>query len=314
MTSEETIPRVTAVVLAYGAEPLLESAVRALLSSRGVDLDVVIVDNGCEDGSVERLEGTARVRIDHPGQNLGFAGGCNRGAILARGDLLAFVNADAVVDPMAISRLVAVAMNGEVGIASASLRLADEPELLNSAGNEIHFLGFSWCTGFGRPATEFADQRDVTSATGAAMVLRRDVWADLDGFESRYFVYHEDAELSIRCWQLGLRVVFVPDAVVTHRYEFSRNPPKMYYVERNRLITVLTTFERRTAWRLSPALVGTELGMAVIAARQGWGRQKLAGWSWLLRNRRWVGQRRRWVQARRKLPDAELMGLYSAHL
>ncbi|HWW43646.1 MAG TPA: glycosyltransferase family 2 protein [Acidimicrobiia bacterium] len=296
-------PRVTAIVLAYGDEPLLEDAVRALAQSCAARVDVIVVDNGCTDGGVDRLRGLDGVRIERPGRNLGFAEGCNWGAARAEGDVLAFVNSDAVADPHALARMAAVALRPEVGIASASLRLADDPALLNSAGNELHYLGFCWCGGLGHPAAEYAEERTVAAATGAAMVLRREVWRDLDGFAPEYFAYHEDTDLSLRCWQHGLAVVYVPDAVVVHRYASGRSKAKFYLLERNRLITLFTTFEGPTLLALLPLVVAVELGVLALAVREGWARRKLAGWWWLVRHGRWLRDRRRAVQAARKAPD-----------
>jgi GT2 family glycosyltransferase len=314
MPSTAATHRVSAIVLAYGAEPLLETAVRALLASRAVEMEVIVVDNGCTDGGVQRVAALPGVRVERPAENLGFAAGCDWGAATARGDLLAFVNGDAVAAPEALERLAAIAERPDVAIASASLRLADDPTLLNSAGNVVHFLGFSWCGGFGQPATAFAEERDVTAATGAAMMLRRTVWEGLGGFEGRYFAYHEDTDLSIRAWQRGLRVVFVPDAEVVHRYEFARNPDKWYLAERNRLITVLSTFEGRTLALLAPLLVLTELGMLGVALRRGWAQRKVAGWIWIARHWRWLARRRRSVQASRQRSDRELAGLFATRL
>jgi len=297
---------VTAIVLAYGAEPLLEEAVEALTRSCGVHVDVVVVDNGCTDGGVDRLVGLPGVRIERPGRNLGFAQGCNLGAAHAEADLLVLVNSDAVADPQALARMAAVAQRPEVGIASASLRLTEDPELLNSAGNEVHYLGFCWCGGLRHPAAEFAEERSVAAATGAAMMLRREVWRDLGGFASEYFAYHEDTDLSLRCWLHGLSVVYVPDAVVLHRYASGRTPAKYYLLERNRLITLLTTFETSTLVLLTPVLVAVEVAVLALAVRQGWARSKLAGWWWLVRHPRWLRARRRTVQATRRVRDAEL--------
>ena len=305
---------VTAVVLAYGSEPWLVPCVDALLASEDIHVDVVIVDNGCTDDGVERLRGRPGTTIVTPGRNLGFAGGCNEGATRATGDVVAFVNGDAIVEPSAIARLAAAALPVDVGIATASLRLADDPSRLNSAGNEVHFLGFSWSGHFGERAADHDVDRDATGATGACMALRREVWEDLGGFDPEYFAYHEDAELSLRCWQRGLRVRFVSAAVATHRYEFGRNPLKFYLVERNRLMFVLTLFERRTILLLLPALVITDLGVAVMAAAGGWLPQKVRGWSWLVRNRRWVCARRRRLQAERTTADRVLAARLSARI
>ncbi len=66
-----------------------------------------------------------------------------------------------------------MAARPEVGIASASIRLADDPDLLNSAGNPVHFLGFCWSGAFGEPAANYPVEAEVLSAAGTAMALRR---------------------------------------------------------------------------------------------------------------------------------------------
>ena len=305
----DSYPRVSAVMLAWGDEPVLEEAVEAVLASEGVDVDVVLVDNGCTTDAVDRLRSHERVIVVDPGKNTGFAGGCNLGARHAQGEVLAFINGDAIVAPQALARLAAVAREDGVGLASGSLRLYDEPETMNSAGNPVHFTGLSWAGGLGEPALEHAERREVASATGAATAVLAARFAELGGFCEPMFAYCEDTELSLRAWQRGWRVVYVPDAVVLHRYEFSRNDRKFYLLERNRLFLLLTLFERRTLVVLAPALLGLELAMFAVAVLQGWGRQKVSGWRWLWRHRKEVRARRAVVQAERTVSDAAIVGL-----
>ena len=302
--------RVSVVVLAWGDEPVLEEAVHAALRSEGVAVDVVLVDNGCTSEAVSRLRAVPGVTVLEPGRNLGFAGGCNLGARRASGDVLAFVNGDAVVRPDALAA-VAGALDDTVGLATASLRLHGAEDVMNSAGNPVHYLGLSWAGGLGRPASEYAAPAEVASATGAATVCRADRFAALGGFCEPMFAYCEDAELSLRCWQRGWRVVYVPDAVVLHRYEFSRNPLKMYLVERNRLLMVLTLWSGRLLALVALPLLALEAAVLALAVRDGWARQKAAGWWWLVRHAALVRRRRREVQAARTVPDAALAHLFT---
>jgi GT2 family glycosyltransferase len=207
---------------------------------------------------------------------------------------------------------VAVAARPEVGIASASLRLAETPELLNSAGNPVHVLGLSWAGHLGEPAAGFPTERRIASASGAAIAVRREVWNALGGFTERFFAYCEDADLSLRCWQQGWDVVYVPDAVVAHHYEFSRNPLKFYLLERNRLVMVLSVYETRTLLLLSPALLAFEVAMLAVAVVNGWLPAKLKGYRWLLAERRWLRAHRRDVQRVRTRRDRDLAGLLTA--
>ena len=305
---------VTAVILAYGAEPWLQDAVRAALASTDVDIDVVVVDNGCTSHAIDQVKGLDRVRVITSETNSGFSGGCDRGAAEARGEYLAFVNSDAVVAPAALSRLAGVASEPEVGLATGSIRLADAPEEMNSAGNPVHFTGLAWSGGFGEPATRYARRRQVAAGSGCCFVIRRDLWEELGGFAPEYFAYHEDTELSLRLWQRGRTVEYVPDAVVLHHYEFSRNERKFYLLERNRLLLLLTTYQRRSLLVLAPILALTDLLMLGAAIAGGWGRAKLHGWLWLWQHRGWVRARRALIQGERTVPDTVIFNRMTARI
>lgn len=307
-------PRVSVVMLAYGDEAYLGSAVEAVLASVGVDVDLVLVDNGCTSDAVRTLPGDPRLLVVTPDENLGFAGGVNFGAGSAHGDWLALVNSDAEVAPDALARLVSVAARPGVGIASGSIRLASDPSTMNSAGNPLHVVGLSWAGGLGEPASSHAVEADVASASGAGLVLSRDLWQQLEGFADEYFAYHEDVDLSWRTWQAGLRVVYVPDAVVVHHYEFSRNALKMYLLEKNRQIFLRTAYGRRLRAATWIPVTALDVAMSVVARAQGWSAEKRRARTWLRDNSAWIRARRAHIQSTRRVGDRDLLHLLTATL
>lgn len=299
--------RVTAIVLAHGAEPELAACVRALVDS-GVP-EILVVDNEAAAGPVAAAAALPGVVVLRPGHNLGYAGGCNHAAAAATGDVLVFVNSDAIVQPRAVDSLAARVSDPGVGLACGSIRLADQPDRLNSAGNPIHYLMFSWVGCFGDAAADHDRLTEVASISGVAFAVRQEVWQELGGFDPAYFAYCEDVYLSWRAWQAGYRVVHEPTAAVVHHYEFSRNAAKHYLLERNRLMNLVLLPERRTRRLLAaPALV-VEAGVLVAAVRDGWARDKVAGWRWLVAHRHELAARRREIQAQRVVPDAALARL-----
>jgi GT2 family glycosyltransferase len=300
-------PTVSVVTVAYGAEPWLERSVEACLASTGVSVDVVLVDNGCTDGAVDRLRSRPGITVVNDGTNTGFAEGCNIGVRAATGMFVALVNPDALVAPDALANLIAVAGREDVGIATASVRLADRPELLNAAGLSLHFLGFSWAGHFEEPAIAFAYEHDVIGGSGAGMAMRRDRWHIVGGLCAEFFAYYEDCDFALRVRQHGWRVVYVPDAVVLHRYEFSRNAQKFFLVERNRLVMVLSLWSTRSLVLLAPMFAVLEVLVLVLAIRQGWGRAKVRSWWWLLRHARWIAARRAALQSVRTVSDRALV-------
>ncbi|RNI25388.1 glycosyltransferase family 2 protein [Flexivirga caeni] len=301
-------------MVAYGPQPDLNEAVRSALASTGVAIQVVIVDNGAEPAAIEAVRTLDGVTVLSAGDNLGFGAGCNLGVQSTDAEVVVLLNCDAAVRPDTIRALVDAVSDPQVGIATASLRLADDPEVINSVGNPVHYLGLAWAGGYGEPADRHTEAGPVSSASGACCALTRAWWDELGGFDASYFAYHEDVELSIRTWQRGRTVVYVPGAVATHHYEFSRNPGKLYLLERNRLMTLLTTYSGRTLGLLAPALLGQEVGLLAMSASQGWLGKKLAGYGWLLRHRRQLLDRHRQLQAERSRPDREVMQRFTATL
>ena len=297
-----TAPRVSAIVLAWLAEPFLRPSVEALLASEKVDVDVVLVDNGCTTDDVHALRGLPGVTVLTPPTNLGFTGGCNLGVANSTGEYVALINQDLIVEPGTLARLVDELAQPDVGVAAGTVFLADDPGRLNSSGNPVHVLGISWVGGLGETDTRTAPT-PIAGAMGACLVTRRTHWDRLGGLFEPYFANNEDADFSIRTWRLGLRVVSVPDARAVHNYEFGRTPLKFYLVERNRLIFVSTLWGARALIVLAPALLGLELATVALAIKDGWLGQKVRGWGWLVRNAGTVWRRRRLVQRERLVPD-----------
>ena len=259
------------------------------------------------------------VRIVSPGSNLGFAAGNNLGARQATGDVLFLLNPDTVVAPGSLRRLVEPLADPEIGIVTGRLRLLDQPELLHAAGTEIHVSGLGWSAGYGTSsdvAAVVADApavlTDVTAPCGAAMALTADVFSELGGFHDEFFLYQEDIQLGWRAQMSGRRVVYSPAADVYHDYAFERHGKKRYFMERNRIAFLGTCFSARTLLLLAPVLVVTEIMMLLVAARQGWFKDKLAGWMWLARNGRRLLRRRRETQRGRLVRDRDLAGLLTA--
>jgi GT2 family glycosyltransferase len=273
--------------------------------------EVLVVDNGEGGPEIDEARGRDGVTVLSPGRNVGYGAGNNLAAREASGEVLVLLNPDTVVTPGALAALVAPLEDPSVGIVTARLRLLDDPETLNSAGNEVHVTGIAWSGAYGEPAASVAELRDVPFPSGAAMAIRRELFEELGGFTEELFMYQEDLILGWRVRLRGLRIVVDPAADVLHDYEFSRNPGKHYLLERNRLVFVLSSFSPRLLLLLAPVLASAEIGMLGLALKEGWARDKAAGWWWLLRHAGWLRRHRRETQALRRVSDRELAGFLS---
>jgi GT2 family glycosyltransferase len=142
--------------------------------------------------------------------------------------------------------------------------------------------------------------------------MRAETFHELGGFAEELFMYLEDLELGWRARLAGYSVLLDPAADVFHDYEYGRNPRKSYFLERNRLVFVLSAYSLRQLVLLAPLLALTELGMSALALKEGWLRDKLAGWGWLLRNAGTVRSRRRKTQMLRRRSDRDLADYLTA--
>ncbi len=306
------------IVVAYDSGPALLPCVASIWADQP-DWEVIVVNNGAGGEEIDAVAAAGRVTIVKPQQNLGFAGGCNLGAKLASAETLVFLNPDTVIAPGSLRRLVEPLADPEIGIVTGRLRLLDQPELLHAAGTVIHVSGLGWSDGYGTSSDApevLADApallTDVTAPCGAAMALRADVFNELGGFHDEFFLYQEDVQLGWRAQMSGRRVVYSSAADVYHDYDFERHGKKRYFMERNRIAFLGTCFSGRTLLLLSPVLLVTELMMLLLAARQGWFKDKIAGWMWLVRNGRKLLRRRRETQRGRTVRDRDLAWLLTA--
>lgn len=299
------------VVVAYGSSPGLLSCVASVWADEP-DWEVVVVDNGADRREIDAVADAGRATIVRPPRNLGFAGGCNVGAAVAQGERIVFLNPDTIAPPGSLARLVGPLDDPGIGIVTGCLRLNERPDVLHAAGTAVHVSGLGWSSGYGAPPPAASGLVEVPAPCGAAMAVRAETLRALGGFHDELFLYLEDVELGWRARMAGTRVVCNLGADFYHDYDFERHTTKRYFLERNRLAFLAICYSARTLLLLAPLLVATEIAMLALAARQGWLRDKLAGWAWIVRNARPLLRRRRETQRRRRVGDRDLAGMLTA--
>ncbi len=322
-------PRVALITVLYRSERF----VRGLLESvAAVDyprdrLELHLVDNSPGDGTLTaaraemaRLgEHLPRVVIHEPGRNEGFAIGNNlalRAALVSGVDYCYLLNPDAHLEAGALREAVRVAESSpEVGSVQSLLVLGDDPEVVNSSGNHIHYLGFGYVGGYRRPrASVGSETRDITYCSGACVLLPARVLREVGLFDETLWLYHEDLDLGWRLRLSGYRNLLAPASVCRHHYEFSRSTSKWYWMERNRAIVVFKNFRLATVLLLLPLLAAADVGLLALACKAGWWREKLRAMAWFLRPSSWayVIAAHRQVAAQRRVSDRDLLRQFTA--
>jgi GT2 family glycosyltransferase len=128
-------------------------------------------------------------------------------------------------------------------------------------------------------------------------MLRSNLLRKQGGLDEPFFLYHEDLSYGLRMRSIGLRNVVVRDAVFYHKYQFGRSRLKFFYMERNRLGTLLIYFKPATLFLLLPMAVVLEIGLLGFAIKEGWFRDKLRAYAYWLQPPNW----RAWLDIRHKI-------------
>jgi GT2 family glycosyltransferase len=325
----DLLPRLAVITVIYRCEKFMPGLFASLAA---VDYprdrwELHLVDNGAGDGSlqaarVEIARWGARlpsVIVHEPGDNVGFAIGNNialRAALAGGVDYCFLLNPDATFEPRALVEAIAVAeRTPDVGSVQSLLVLGDDPDMVNSHGNHIHFLGFGYVGGYrSRRADVPTEPRDITFSSGACVLLPARALNTVGLLDETLWLYHEDLDLGWRLRLAGLRNVLAPKSVCRHHYEFSRSLSKWYWMERNRWIVVLKNYRLATILLLLPALVVADVGLLLMSAKGGWLGAKLRSLFWFLRPSSWrylLAQHRATGRLRR-VPDRALLRHFTA--
>lgn len=274
------------------------------LTGQGVELELMVVDNGSSDGSVELLRERGVPHISLP-ENAGFAAAVNLGVARTAAPAVLALNADTVLEPGAVGRL-AEALAADPGLGGVQPRILQlEPGTegdvararLYSRGMALSTDGRAFEEGAGEAQdSRSATAREVFGVCGAACLLRRQLFEQLGGYDERYFAFYEDVDLNVRARIAGWRFAYVPEAVVWHvgNASWLAEAPSpgawnARLVARNRLATQVKFMPARAL----PRIAAVEAGALARAAQQrrlgATLRGKLAALRWLpalLRDRR----------------------------
>jgi GT2 family glycosyltransferase len=225
------------------ADDALDECIRSLAAQTFTRFEVVIVDNSGS-GLVRRKPAPAFSRIIENHRNLGFGAAINQGFRQSSAQYVATLNDDAVADPNWLSALVEAAEKCEsAGMCASQVRLTSA--VLDSAGMLICRDGSSRQRGHGSEVKDFGEPGEVLFPSGSAALYRRRMLDQIGGFDESFFLYCEDTDLGLRARWAGWRAIYVPGAVVEHRYSHSAGRAsalKAYYAERNRLYVVVKNF------------------------------------------------------------------------
>lgn len=250
--------KISVIVLNYkGAQNTID-CVNSIKDSviEGYELEVIVVENGSNDGSREKLKNLKNIKLLISKSNLGYTGGNNLGikeAIKNNADFILIINNDTIIDKDAISHFVRASNKAQ--IVSPKIYFAHGFEFhkdrykKNELGKVIWYVGgkIDWENIIGSHVGvdevdrgQYDTQREIDFATGACLFIKKEVFEKIGLFNEKYFLYLEDMDFSVRAKNAGIIIIFEPRAVVWHKNAQSAGGSgsklQDYYISRNRLL------------------------------------------------------------------------------
>lgn len=251
-------PSVTVIVVNWNRRDLLRACLASLARQSGLNqpFDVILVDNGSNDGSVEMAHtefvGIAAFRL-HTIINLenrGFCTANNQGINKTTTEIVALLNNDAEAEPGWLSALLSAFDNPSIGMAASKILVWDDPSRIDKAGHLIYLDGQNRGRGTGEIDNGQYDRtEEVLWPDGCACAYRAEMLRQIGGFDEDFFAYADDAELGLRARISGWSCLYVPQAVVRHHRGATLgvlNTRRLELIERNRVLLVAKLFP----WRL----------------------------------------------------------------
>ena len=230
---EDGALELTVIVVSYNTRALTLKCLETLYdATREVAFETILFDNASSDGSADAVaDAFPQVRLVRSGENLGFARANNEAAKLAGGAWLLLLNPDTEVHDGAIDRLIAFAKahpqhgiyggrtvfpDGSLNIASCWNRITPWSAFCMAVGLTALFKRSALFNPEGMGAWRRDSVREVDIVVGCFFLIPRALWRELEGFDTRYYMYGEEADLCLRAAARGWRPVITPDATIMH--------------------------------------------------------------------------------------------------
>lgn len=282
MKAEKSV-KVSVVIPNFNGKKFLRDCLDSVLAQEYNGFEIILVDNGSEDGSAEW------VRLEYPQVNLlalpenaGFCGGVNAGIRKAKGKYILMLNNDTIVKPGFIRELVQeLESSPRVFSCQAKMLQIQDENLTDDAGNFYNALGWAFAAGKGKPERNYNSSRKIFSSCAAAALYRKSILKKIGLLDEEHFAYLEDMDLGYRARLHGYENHFCPKAKVLHvgsgtsgsRY----NLFKIRYSSRNNIYMI---YKNMPCWQIIlnlPLLLAGFGIKALFFTQKGFGKEYLAG-------------------------------------
>lgn len=309
------MPLVSVIILTWNGRRFLDDCLGSLTRQTYRNFETILVENGSDDGSAAYVRETYPwVRLVPLPQNVGFAGGNNRGLEGAGGEYIVTLNNDTTVEPGFLAALVdAAETDPTIGMVAAKMLNFFDVGRIDSVGVKAAENGLGYNIGVGeQDRGQYDVPTEVFGPCAGAALYRRTMLDEVGFFDPDFFAYYEDLDLAWRGRLAGWRCVTAPAAVVYHVHSATSgkmSPFTVYQVQRNKWFTLIKNWPLSVILRQLPSLLAFDAGSLLLALVRGRLGPALRARGGVLRSLPRLLAKRRLVQAGSRLSPGQVSRL-----
>ncbi len=247
---------ISVIIVNYNGAKYIKDCIKSLQSSIYKNFEIIFVDDCSTDQSFKIIKKFKNVKLIQNKKNLGASLSRNKGAKRAKGNLLFFLDVDTKTIPSALDNLAKEFNKNEtMGAAQVQLIKADK-NVLDSSGHYLSPFGFPYETGTNKNPDKYQEKRKILGGKSAGLIVRKNVFEKINGFDSDYFIYGEDTDLCWHVWLSGFEVFYLPSVKIFHfqKSSINKNTKKRVFYQgtKNNLNYLLKNLELKKFFWIIP--------------------------------------------------------------
>ncbi len=308
---------ISVIIVNWNGKKWLKRCLDTLLAQTHSNTEIILVDNGSADDSVEYIKTNyPSIKLVLSKTNLGFAGGNNLGYKHAHGEYILLLNNDTYVEPEFLEKFVAAyAEIPRLGSVQCKLVLMYDQKHLDVAGSYWTSSSFLYHYGYGKDATDkrYNQKMPFFSNKGAAMLLRRDIIEELGLFDDDFWCYYEETDLCHRLWVAGYECWYYPNATAYHAMGGTSllfpNDFIQFHNFKNKLLSFLKNFQLRTLITVIPLYLLVNFLLSILWLIKGKPKHALALYKsiwWNAKHFKATLKKRQHIQSMRLSSDKQI--------
>jgi GT2 family glycosyltransferase len=312
-------PKVSIIILGHNAHAHFQDCLNSIFCQTFQDFEVIWVDSSSIDDSLQRIQAQfPEVKIVALSTNVGYRRATNIGAHEAKGEFMVICNQDTRMDRHWLIQMIkCVEADHTIGIVAPKILMFDDTQVINEAGNVLHYTGLYGSRGLGSSAAEYSVSEPIVTMSGCCFLIRHELWLETGGFsedfdklDTGWHASFEDVDLAWRSQLAGYKIQFCASALMYHKYVSKGMIPSRFCgYEWGRYLVLIRNYEFVTVILLLPLLLALEAGTWFYAIGKGWPWLKVKAKvvRWLATNMAPLYRMRQGVQKIRRIRDAAIV-------